>query len=234
VNEKIRLQMATSLELIRADFDRIALLSGGDWNHNSLYHEYLLKHLPERCEATLEIGCGAGQFSRQLATRAQRVVALDISPEMLRRARERSTQFSNIDYRLADVMSHEFGEARFDCIASIATLHHLPFAAVLNRAKSLLRPGGVLLVLDLLQPRGAVDALANLVAFPVSAGIRMLRTGRVRPRREVRAAWDEHGRHDSYLTIDEVKQHCSAFFPGAIIRKHLLWRYSLVWQNQES
>jgi ubiquinone/menaquinone biosynthesis C-methylase UbiE len=221
-----------SSELISADFDRIALLSAGDWNHNCTYHDYLLRHLPTAGGEVLEIGCGAGQFSRRLARRSRQVIALDLSPQMLRQAREQSTEFPNIDYQLADVMTRSFEEEQFDCIASIATLHHLPTPELLRRAKRLLRAGGVLLVLDLVQPQGLFDMLANLVALPASVGIRFLRTGRLRSRRELRAAWDEHGRHDSYLTIDEVKKLCAEILPGAKIKKHLLWRYSLVWRKQ--
>jgi ubiquinone/menaquinone biosynthesis C-methylase UbiE len=223
--------MATSSDLIRADFDRIALLSSGDWNHNGLYHDYLLKHLPSGCDEVLEIGCGAGQFSRRLAGLARRVLALDISTEMLRNARERSTEFSNIDFELADAMTREFDQPQFDCVASIATLHHLPFVEALSRAKLLLKPGGVLLVLDLVEPDGLLDFLANLLAVPVSVAIRFLHSGRLLPSRELRAAWNEHGRHDSYLTIGEVRRVCADILPGAKIKKHLLWRYSIVWQK---
>ena len=221
-----------STELISADFDRIALLSAGDWNHNCTYHDYLLRHLPTACGEVLEIGCGAGEFSRRLASRSRQVLALDLSPEMLRQARERSTEFPNIDYQLADVMTRTFAEEQFDCIASIATLHHLPTAELLRRAKRLLRSRGVLLVLDLVQPRGLFDVVANLLALPVSVGIRFLRTGQLRSKPELRAAWDEHGRNDSYLTIDEVKKLCVEILPGAKIKKHLLWRYSIVWRKQ--
>jgi len=223
--------MPTSSETIQADFDRIALLSAGEWNHNCLYHDYLISHLSPS-ETSLEIGCGAGQFSRRLAKLSRRVVALDLSPEMIRIARDRSRDCPNIDYQLADVMKVEFGGQQFDCIASIATLHHLPFAEILRKAKSLLKPGGILLVLDLDQPRGVLDMLRHFAALPLSLGIRVVRSGRLRPHRELRAAWEEHGRHDSYLTVSDVKATCAGILPGAKIRKHLLWRYSIVWRKQ--
>jgi ubiquinone/menaquinone biosynthesis C-methylase UbiE len=52
------------------------------------------------------------------------VLALDLSPEMIRIARERSTQFPNIEFQLADVRELSLPDEHFDCIASIATLHH--------------------------------------------------------------------------------------------------------------
>lgn len=52
---------------------------------------------------------------------AVRILALDLSPEMIRLARERSTQFPNIDYQLADITDYPLPPAGFDCIASIAS-----------------------------------------------------------------------------------------------------------------
>jgi hypothetical protein len=48
----------------------------------------------------------------------------------------------------------------------------------------------------------------------------------------VREAWAEHGRHDTYPTLDEMRRICDGVLPGALIRGHLLWRYSLVWRKE--
>jgi ubiquinone/menaquinone biosynthesis C-methylase UbiE len=100
--------MAESMSKIRADFDRIALLSENDWNHNDHYHDFLLKQLPPHCTYALEIGCGTGAFSRLLARHADRVLALDLSPQMIRVAKERSKQYPNIGFQVADAMTWEF------------------------------------------------------------------------------------------------------------------------------
>src|SRR4051794_11599336 len=92
-------------ETIRRDFDRVALASDERWNHNAHYHEFLLSQLPERFGQTLEIGCGTGTFARLLSERAERVRAIDLSPQMIRRARERSASYTNIDFVEGDVMS---------------------------------------------------------------------------------------------------------------------------------
>ena len=73
------------------------------------------------------------------------MVAVDLSPEMIRLARERSAQFPNIDFQRADVCDYSLPANSFDCIATIATLHHLHFAEVLLKMKASLKPGGVLL-----------------------------------------------------------------------------------------
>jgi ubiquinone/menaquinone biosynthesis C-methylase UbiE len=179
----------------------------------------------------LEIGCGTGRFSRLLAARSDRVLALDLSPQMVRVARERSKHCPNIDYQVADARTWAFPVERFDCVASIATLHHLPADETLHRMAEALRAGGTLIVLDLFQEEGLVDALTSLCAVPLHAFIRLVKTGRLRPPSEVRRAWLEHGQSDSYLTLSEVRQLCTSVLPGARVEQHLLWRYSIVWRK---
>jgi len=219
------------MSTIQKDFDRIALVSTDGATHNDHYHNFLLRHLPSNCHDVLEIGCGTGAFARHLAGRSQHVLALDLSPEMIRIARESSEQFPNIEFQLADVRDQPLPVESFDCIASIATLHHLPFPEILLKMKAALKPGGVLLVLDLFEPAGLLDSLLNLLALPVSATLRLIHHGRLLPRREVRDAWTAHERHDSYPTMSEVHTLCERMLPGAKIKKHLLWRYSIVWQK---
>lgn len=223
------------MQQVRADFDRIALLSSDEaCDHNQRYLNFLLQQLPPQCAEALEIGCGTGAFTRLLARRAERVLALDFSPNMIQLARERSQPaHANIDFQCQDANIWEFPKERFDCIASIATLHHLPVKSMLLKMKGALKPRGTLLVLDLFEMQGAWDALTCALAVPVSVSLRLMKTGRLRSPREVREAWAEHGRHDSYPTLSEMRALCAEILPGALVRKHLLWRYSIVWKKPD-
>lgn len=228
------------MSTIQKDFDRIALVSVDGATQNDHYHNFLLRHLPSNCRDALEIGCGAGALARRLAQRSQNVLALDLSPEMIRIARERSIQFPNVEFELADVRDRVLPVESFDCIATIATLHHLPFREILLKMKAALKPGGVLLVLDLFEPQrnifkpeGLLDTSLNVVAMGVSGCLRLIHHGRLLPRREVRDVWAEHERHDIYPTMSEVRELCAEILPGAKVRKHLLWRYSIVWQKPD-
>lgn len=229
------------MSTIQTDFDRIALASGASPDgslQNIHYHNFLLRHLPANCEHALEIGCGKGEFSRRLAAASESVLAIDLSPEMIRIARANSNHFSNLEFQIADVISYDLPAKHFDCIATIATLHHLPLREILLKMKAALKPGGVLLILDLFEPvrnlirlDGMLDTLLNVVAIPVSVSLRLIHHGRLLPRREVRAAWAAHEAHDTYPTMKEVRALCADIFPGAQVKKHLLWRYSIVWQK---
>lgn len=225
--------ISQTVESIRSDFDRIASLPSEAWNHNSQYHRYLLSHLPAHCDRVFEIGCGAGEFSRVLATRAANVMAIDLSPQMIRMARQTSSAYSNIDYVIGDAMTRQFPENYFDCIATLTTLHHLPAERILPKLIAALKPGGVLLCLDLYQRATPTDLLFDSVAYPVSLIVRLAKTGQLRPSKELREAYEEHGKSDRYLTLKQVRELCAEILPGAIVKRHLFWRYSIVWTKTQ-
>lgn len=213
---------------IQTDFDRLASYSDDAWNHNHHYHDYLLRHLPTLGTAALDMGCGTGTFARQLAPRFAQVLALDLAPAMIARAQASSQAWPNITYRVANIQTYPLPVAHFDCIATIATLHHLPLAPTLTTLATALKPGGVLLVLDLLQPATWDDFLVGLLAIPVARALHLIKRGLWRPSAAERAAWEAHARTDVYPTLAQVRQ-ASRGLPGAQIRRHLLWRYSLIW-----
>ena len=235
------------MSAIQTDFDRLAALDSEGWTHNNHHHNFLLRHVPHGCQNALEVGCGTGAFARCLAEGAQHVVALDLSTEMIRVARSRSASFRNIEFHVADAISCDFPAAHFDCIATIATLHHLPLREMLLKMKAALKPEGVLLVLDLFEPERNLfnaprylpnpdawfDTFLNIIAMGVSVSLRLIHNGRLKPPREVRAAWEAHGQHDSYPKMSEVRNLCADILPGARVKKHLLWRYSIIWQKPD-
>lgn len=224
--------MTISTHQVREDFDRIALLTEQSHDDRATYHGYLLSRLPQGCESALEIGCGAGAFTRLLATRARRVVGIDLSPQMIRRATQhQSAADSQIEYLTADVMSFTLPAESFDCIVSIATLHHLPLDEALLKMKAALKPGGRLIIHDLLSAEGLIDIGISALAYPISLAIRFRETGHLLPPKKLRAAWSEHGRHESYLALGGVKEMCERYLPSASVRRHLLWRYTVVWDK---
>jgi hypothetical protein len=42
-----------------------------------------------------------------------------------------------------------------------------------------------------------------------------------------------HGAHDSHMTFREIRDLAAQHIPGAIIRRRLFWRYSLIWEKEE-
>lgn len=216
---------------VEADFDRLALLDDEGWTANNHYHDSLLRHVPGNCENALEIGCGTGAFARRLAERAERVVALDLSSEMVRVASSRSGRFLNLEFQVADAMTWNFPQSHFDFVCSIATLHHLDQRELLAKIKEALKPRGVLVVMDLVQSSGLGERVLDVIGLGVSGSLRLLHNGRLKPPREVRKAWEQHGKHDSYSTISQMRALAHEILPGASVSRCLLWRYKLVYQK---
>ncbi|MEP7294066.1 MAG: class I SAM-dependent methyltransferase, partial [Chloroflexota bacterium] len=99
------------------------------------------------------------------------------------------------------------------------------------KLRAALKPGGVLLVLDLFQSAGLGDFLQNVVSVPYHLALQQTK-GRNHPSSpEAAAAWEAHGRDDPYPTVNEVRRTCAELLPGAQVTRHLLWRYSIVWMK---
>jgi ubiquinone/menaquinone biosynthesis C-methylase UbiE len=223
--------MSVPTDQVCEDFDRIALLTETHGGAGDTYHRHIERHLPPRCESALEVGCGTGSFTRLLAGRARNVVAIDVSPQMIRLARQHSASYPHVDYVLGDVLRLALPAESFDCIVSLATLHHLPMEEALLKMKGALKTNGVLVIHDLVADQGLVDGMRSALAYPLSVARRFRETGRLRQPREVREAWKEHGAGEAYLTLNEVREMCRRYLPGARIHRHLFWRYTVVWHK---
>ena len=216
---------------IQNDFDCIALNEQQGWNHNSHYHRFLLKQLPLKCKTILDIGCGTGEFSRLLAKRADRVVAIDLSPNMIEVAKRKSQQYPNIDFQVADVLQWDFPSHEFDAIVSIATVHHLPVEKLLPKLKAALKPGGKLVILDLLEHENLRDILSDFIAVPLNWLFQSTRNRNIQLSPEAAEAMREHLRTDEYLTLSQAKEIYKSLLTSVKVRKHLFWRYSVVWEK---
>jgi len=195
-------------------------MSDRQWNHNIQYHRLVLRSVPPGCRRALDVGCGQGFLARQLAHRCQEVVAIDNNRDVLSRAKAESGPEPRIAFVEGDVMTHQFPDGSFDFIAAVATLHHLPLRPALARFRSLLRPGGVLTVIGLYRGETFSDLAVAATAFPVSWILRCLR------------GYADVGApvQNPAETLREVRVACDEL-PGAAIRRHLLFRYSLVWHK---
>ena len=101
-------------------------------------------------ERVLDVGCGDGKVSAELARALPRgsVIGVDSSAEMVRFAREAfpAKEFPRLDFRQMDARELRFA-SYFDIIFSNATLHWVDdHPAFLRSAASCLKPGGRLLV----------------------------------------------------------------------------------------
>lgn len=142
----------------------------------------------------------------------------------------------NVRFEVADFLSWRPENAAFDFVTSLATLHHVPLDDGLERLKEPVRPGGVLAVLDLYRPTGIDGVAADAVGVIANLALRRIHTGHFHAPSlsdDARRAAAEHARHDVYPSLAQVRAVCDRVLPGARIRRHVLWRYSIVWQRHE-
>ena len=104
----------------------------------------LIRHGAIGLSATiLELGCGTGLFSRYLGQTGARVVALDLSWDLLVQARqENDLNNLNITLVLADAEYLPFVSNAFDAVVGSSVLHHLQPEKALAEAHRVLRHGG--------------------------------------------------------------------------------------------
>lgn len=95
--------------------------------------------------AVLEIGCGTGQLTRQLAGRGFHLTAIDIGAAMVRAAR-RNVADATARFEVCSFEDFEAG-GPFDLIVSATAFHWIDPGVGLAKAARLLRPGGWLALL---------------------------------------------------------------------------------------
>jgi ArsR family transcriptional regulator len=101
-----------------------------------------------------DLGCGTGQVTELVAPFVDRVVAVDASREMLQAARTRLRGVGNVEWRRGALEHLPLEDGRLDAALVFLVLHHVADpGAVLTEAARVVRPGGRVLVADMM-PHG--------------------------------------------------------------------------------
>jgi len=139
----------------RAYFDELAgkfgksYVPGRSWKSLA---EAMLKILNYKVVA--DLGAGEGTLAQLLAPNAEKVIAVDNSPNMVEFGKKLASQhgLENLEYRLGDIESPPIDDNSVDLAIFSQALHHAEHPqTALDSAFKLLAPGGRLVILDLLQ-----------------------------------------------------------------------------------
>jgi ArsR family transcriptional regulator len=149
------LTLAKRKDKARAYFDALAgkfgrtYCPGRSWKALA---ETLLKLMPPMVIA--DLGAGEGTFSQLLAQRAEKVIAIDNSEKMVEYGASvaRENGYHNLEYRLGEIEAPPIAEGTVDLAFFSQSLHHAehPHLAI-AAAHRLLKPGGRIIILDLLK-----------------------------------------------------------------------------------
>jgi len=151
----LKLTLKKRSDKARSYFDALAgkfgktYLPGRSWK---ALGETLLKLMPPMVIA--DLGAGEGTFSQLLAQRAKHVIAVDSSEKMVEFGAgvSRDNGYDNLEYRLGDIESPPIDDSSVDIAFFSQALHHADKpAAAIEAAHRILKPGGRIVILDLLK-----------------------------------------------------------------------------------
>lgn len=119
----------------------------------------------------LDAGCGTGRHTAWLAQHGHKVTAIDRSPEMLAKAREKvASQHLQAFFQVGDLRHLPYSTARFDLVLCALAINHIQdLNQVLQEFHRVLEPGGLLVISDL-HPMWAVLGVGAFFFHSQGAG----------------------------------------------------------------
>jgi 2-polyprenyl-3-methyl-5-hydroxy-6-metoxy-1,4-benzoquinol methylase len=178
----------------------------------------------------LDVGCGTGELTKKLAPYSIEITGIDISKNMINEALMRNND-KKINYINISAEKYlEKTDREFDVIISVAALHHMNEEKTLEIMKEKLTKDGKIIILDLVKG-SIIDYILAPVAVPLNIILMLKNNGRFKVSQEQKEAWADHFQYDRYLTIKEVNNIARNTLGKAKVRKHLFWRYSIIYKN---
>jgi len=116
---------------------------------------------PQAGWLVLDVATGGGHTALKFAPYVSKVIATDITPEMLSAAKKfiRDQGITNVVFEPADAEDLPFEEATFDLVTCRIAPHHFPdCAGFIQEGSRVLKPGGLLLVQDHVLPEDGAAA----------------------------------------------------------------------------
>jgi SAM-dependent methyltransferase len=201
-------------------FDRFTRIWDGI---STSFDDWVLAALPDRAGSAADLGCGAGRHSVLLADRCDRVLAADVSDRMLAVARAERAR-PQIAYERRGVLEVA---GRFDVVLSVHTLHHVGDpAVVLPHVRSLVAPGGTVVLSDIVDPGGWPNPEFHLDRAWDDARLVHRLTGDPDAAADVlrlllHPRWLQQAGSDTPLTREGFHAAYGAVFPGAVFADDL-------------
>ncbi|HEY3868322.1 MAG TPA: class I SAM-dependent methyltransferase [Actinocrinis sp.] len=206
------------------------------WSHNEHFHGWILRNLPARRHAAIDVGCGTGVLAGKLAPHFASVIGIDADEGMAAAASTRLAGEGRVSITRCrfDAFAAAADGPQADLITIVAVLHHLDLAETLSRIPHLLAPGGRLLVVGLAKVNSVTDATFDLVsaaANPVMGLIKHPRPAPAADRAATAAGRPVMPVRDPSMTVAEIGAVAGAHLPGTVIRRRLFFRYTLRWDK---
>lgn len=199
------------------------------WSHNDAYSSWILWHARRirrrGAIRALDAGCGTGNLLKKLAREMGEVTGIEQDPETARRARRNVAAVRSVVVREESFDLTPCENPCYDLVTLVAVLYHLPLAPALDAARSLIRPGGRMLIVGLARETSSdlPWSVASLFLNPLIGVIRHPRRVAISPENMTAPTTDPRE------TFEQIKATAQRMLPGVKMRRSLFWRYTAVW-----
>ena len=224
------MQCHTSVPHDGADYDRVAELydatfqdirvRGPEW-------EWISKRL-QHGENILDLGCGTGALLRALEAQGVTGVGVDVSGNMLDRARRHRPQSTLVQL---DGPGLPFDDNSFDAVISMLSWRYLDWDPVLLEVARVLRPGGRLLVVDMVAKPATLRQLPRVLHHKLSTQRHergFYGYKKARQRLVADPAWADMLRYNPIRAEHEYVWYLESRFPGRTVETLNLARRSRI------
>jgi 2-polyprenyl-3-methyl-5-hydroxy-6-metoxy-1,4-benzoquinol methylase len=188
------------------------------WNHNAVYHPWLVAIAARHHGDVLDVGCGDGLLAQRLAPVSRTVTGIDPDPAAIERAANRLAPHRHV------TVSHDYqsGARRFDLITFVASLHHMDLRASLIKARELLTPTGEIAVVGCSANKTVRDWVWSAMCVPAARIGSWLHS----ETRNIGVVVT-----DPKEGLDDIRRTADEVLPGASVRRALYYRYLLRWRR---
>jgi SAM-dependent methyltransferase len=211
-------------ELYDAAFEDIRVRKD-EWN-------WLNEHLPSEKIDLLDIGCGNGALLNALAPRLNSGVGVDESSKIIERAQLKNSEITNLKFEIIDGPVLPFPEDSFDAVTSLMSFRYLDWDPLLAEIKRVVRPGGKLLIVDMVTVPVSVKEYPRLLKDK----LRTLRNQKANSRFDAALKrlvahpdWKKMVEYNPIRSEHEMKWYLESRFPGQKIEVlNMAWHSRII------
>jgi ubiquinone/menaquinone biosynthesis C-methylase UbiE len=180
--------------------------------------EWINAHLPANHNLeVLDIGCGNGALLNALSGRIKHGAGVDESEAILEKARKRNTSKTNLEFVQSSSPSLPFADEKFDVVISLMSFRYLDWDPLLKEVKRVTKPGGKLLVVDMVTDPVKREEYPQLIKDKLRTVSRQQRNATFKTnllRLVTHPAWKKMLEHNPIRSEHEMKWYLESRFPG--------------------
>lgn len=140
--------------LVDASYDRVARMYADVFTDIKVREDewnWLMKHFPkDKKPIVLDIGCGNGALLKELSPVISQGLGLDASKEIVEIAKDTHREIHNLKFEKINGPKLPVEDQSVDLVISLLSFRYLDWDALMDEIKRILRPGGKVLIIDMI------------------------------------------------------------------------------------